>query len=222
MPVRAFPDPRSANSDGIVAVGGDLHPDTLLLAYRQGIFPWPVDRLPLLWFCPAERGVLEFKDLHIPRSLARAQRLTALRFTIDRAFADVIRACAATPRPGQEGTWITPAIVAAYVRLHRLGIAHSAEAWNGARLVGGIYGVDIDGAFAAESMFYHESNASKLALLHLIEHFRARGLDWLDVQVLTPHMRRLGAKAIPRNSFLEKLQRTRARKLHVFGPPARS
>lgn len=216
MPVLEFPDPRSANPEGVVAVGGDLHPDSLLLAYRHGIFPWPVEGLPLLWFCPAERGVLEFARLHVPRSLARARKRTTLRFTIDAAFVQVIRACANTPRPGQEGTWITPQIVAAYTRLHRLGIAHSVEAWNGTRLVAGVYGVDIDGAFAAESMFYSEPNASKLALLHLIDHLRSRGLDWLDTQVLTPHVTRLGARAMPRDEFLEKLRRTRARGLHLF------
>src|ERR1700681_2175102 len=118
----------------------------------------------------------------------RAQRQTHLRFSIDAAFADVIGACAGAARPDQEGTWITPQIVTAYTRLHHLGIAHSAEAWNGARLVGGLYGVDVGGAFAAESMFYREPNASKLALLHLIGHLQGRGLEWLDIQVLTPHL----------------------------------
>jgi leucyl/phenylalanyl-tRNA--protein transferase len=216
MPVTAFPDPRTANEYGVVAVGGDLHPDTLLLAYRQGIFPWPHDGYPLLWFSPPERGVLEFADLHVPRSLARARKQTTLRFSIDAAFPTVIRACAGTPRPGQDGTWITPQIVAAYTRLHRMGIAHSAEAWNGEHLVAGVYGLDVDGAFAAESMFYREPNASKLVLLHLIEHLRAHGLDWLDVQVLTPHVARLGGKAIDREVFLEKLRRTRARGLRLF------
>ena len=216
MPIVAFPDPLTANADGIVAVGGDLHPDSLLLAYRQGIFPWPVDGLPLLWFCPAERAILEFADLHVPRSLARARKRSTLRFTIDAAFPAVIRACAEAPRPGQDGTWITLQIVAAYTLLHRMGIAHSAEAWNGQQLVGGIYGVAIDGAFAAESMFYREPNASKLALLHLIEHLRSRGLDWIDTQMLTPHIERLGAKTIRRDAFLEKLQCTRARGLELF------
>jgi leucyl/phenylalanyl-tRNA--protein transferase len=216
MPVRSFPDPRSADADGIVAVGGDLHPETLMLAYRQGIFPWPVQGLPLLWFCPAERAVLEFAGLHVPRSLGRARRLSRLRFTIDGAFARVIKACAATPRPGQAGTWITQEIVAAYDRLHRIGSAHSVEAWSGARLVGGLYGVEVDGAFAAESMFYHEPNASKLVLLHLVDHLRQRGLDWMDIQVLTPHMVRLGARAIPRAAFLRKLRATRARGLVLF------
>jgi leucyl/phenylalanyl-tRNA---protein transferase len=217
MPVLAFPDPRTADPEGIVALGGDLHPQSLVLAYGQGIFPWPVKGLPLLWFCPAERGVLLFAHLHLPRSLVHARRHTALHFTIDRAFPDVIRACARVARPGQDGTWITPQIVAAYTRLHEMHIAHSVEAWNGGRLVGGVYGVDAGGAFAAESMFYREPNASKLALLHLIDHLQSRGLDWLDIQVLTPHLVRLGATAIRRDAFLQKLRSARARGLHLFG-----
>jgi len=216
MPVAAFPDPRSGGSDGIVAVGGDLHPDSLRLAYRQGIFPWPTAGLPLLWFCPPERAVLEFAHLHIPRSLRAARLRAPLQFTIDRAFASVIRACADTPRPGQDGTWITAGMVAAYTRLHRMGIVHSVEAWHGDRLVGGLYGVDVDGAFAAESMFFREPNASKLVVLHLVEHLRGRGLDWIDIQVLTPHMARLGARTISRDAFLARLQETRARRLVLF------
>src|SRR5262249_44824998 len=146
MPVVEFPDPRDANADGVVAVGGDLHPQSLLLAYRHGIFPWPVEGLPLLWFSPAERGVLWFAELHVPRSLAQARRHSDLRLTIDAAFPRVIRGCAATPRPGQQGTWITDDIIVAYTRLHDLGIAHSVETWRAQQLVGGIYGVDIDGA----------------------------------------------------------------------------
>jgi leucyl/phenylalanyl-tRNA--protein transferase len=217
VPVRRFPDPRSATRDGLVAVGGDLHPDTLRLAYRQGIFPWPAPGLPLLWFSPPERGVLDFADLHVPRSLERERRRSPLRLTVDADFPGVIRGCAGTRRPGQDGTWITAEIVAAYEELHRLGRAHSVEAWDGARLVGGIYGVEVDGAFAAESMFYRAPNASKLALLHLIAHLRARGLDWLDIQVLTPHMARLGARAMARDRFLARLAATRARGLRLFG-----
>jgi leucyl/phenylalanyl-tRNA--protein transferase len=218
MPVVSFPDPRTASPEGIVAVGGDLHPDTLMTAYRQGIFPWPVEGLPLLWFCPAQRGVLIFDELHEARSLRRAQRRTGLEFSIDRAFGEVIRACAERPRPGQDGTWITPGIIKAYVRLHRLGVAHSVEAWEDERLVAGLYGVDVDGAFAAESMFYLEPNASKLALLFFINHLRSRGLDWLDIQVLTPHMERLGARTLARESFLTRLQSTRRRGLQLFLP----
>lgn len=202
--------------DDIVAIGGSIDPQVLIQAYRRGVFPWPVEGLPLLWFCPAERGVLDFDDLHVPRSLARARRQTTLAFTIDRAFDAVVHGCAATDRPDQSGTWITPEIVAGYTALHRAGRAHSVEAWRDGRLVAGLYGVDADGAFAAESMFYREPNASKLALLHLIEHLRSRGLEWLDIQVLTPHMARLGARAMSRSAFLQRLAETRARGLQLF------
>ncbi|HEV2765406.1 MAG TPA: leucyl/phenylalanyl-tRNA--protein transferase [Pyrinomonadaceae bacterium] len=211
-----FPDPRLADENGIVAVGGRLNTHTLLAAYRQGIFPWPVEGYPMLWFCPAERAVLEFAELHVPRSLARARRLTSLRFTLDRAFASVIRFCAAVERPEQDGTWITDEVVEAFCEFHRRGHAHSVEAWEGDELVGGIYGVDAGGAFCGESMFYLRPNASKLALLHLVEHLRSRGLDWLDIQVMTPHMHALGAKHLPRETFLRKLAATRARGLKLF------
>jgi leucyl/phenylalanyl-tRNA--protein transferase len=206
----------SIQQDDIVAVGGDLGPARLVRAYRRGVFPWPAEGLPLLWFCPRERAVLEFGRLHVGRSLARARRRTTLRFTVDAAFPAVIRGCAETPRPGQDATWITAAMVEAYVRLHHLGIAHSAEAWRGETLVAGIYGVDVDGAFGAESMFHRETDASKLVLLHLVDHLRARGLDWLDVQVMTPHLERLGARTVPREEFLRRLARTRARGLRLF------
>ena len=222
MALIQFPDPRTASPEGIVAIGGDLHPDSVMAAYRQGIFPWPVERLPLLWFSPPERGVLEFAELHLPRSLKGARRAGGLAFTIDRAFSAVIRGCATSPRPGQHGTWITPAVISAYTRLHRLGIAHSVEAWDGGDLVGGLYGVDVDGAFAAESMFYRAPNASKLALLHLIDHLGARGLDWLDIQTIPPHMKRVGARAIGRESFLVRLDATRRRGLKLFPPTAGS
>lgn len=222
MPIVAFPDVRTANRDGIVGAGGDLHPQSLLLAYRQGIFPWPVEGQPLLWFCPAKRAILEFTDLHVPRSLGREQVRGRFRFTIDTAFPQVIRACAKSLRPGQIGTWITPGIIDAYVRLHELGVTHSVEAWQGDALVGGVYGVDVDGAFAAESMFYSAPNASKLALLHLIHHLQRRGLDWIDIQVLTPHLERLGAKTIRRSVFLEKLAATRRSGLSLFTTPKHS
>ena len=206
----------SIQQDDIVGVGGCLDPDTLLRAYRRGIFPWPVEGLPLLWFCPRERAILEFARVHVGRSLARARRRSTLRFSVDAAFGAVIRACADTPRPAQDGTWITEEIVAAYTRLHELGIAHSAEAWRGRDLVAGIYGVAVDGAFAAESMFHRESDASKLVLLHLIDHLAAAGLDWMDIQVMTPHLERLGAHVVSRGQFLGRLTRTRARGLKLF------
>lgn len=217
MAIVEFPDPRQASPEGIVAVGGDLDPQTLLAAYRRGIFPWPAEGYPMLWFCPPRRAILEFSELHVPRSLKRVLRQSRFELTIDRAFAQVIRACAVAPRPGQDGTWISSQIIVAYTRFHQLGYAHSVEAWLGGRLAGGIYGVDVDGAFAAESMFFSVPNASKVALLHLVEHLCSRGLDWLDIQVMTPHMARLGARDISREQFLRKLEETRRQGLRLFG-----
>jgi leucyl/phenylalanyl-tRNA--protein transferase len=209
-------DDVSTSSDDIVAVGGDLEPETLLAAYRAGVFPWPTEGLPLLWFCPRTRAILEFGALHVGRSLARARRRTELRFTIDADFARVIRGCAEIPRPDQDGTWINVEMVEAYERLHTLGIAHSVEAWREDELVGGIYGVDSGGAFAAESMFHREPWASKLALLHLVDHLASRGLDWMDIQVMTPHMEHMGARDVSRRDFLARLKRTRRRELLLF------
>lgn len=200
-----FPEVRGTDFGDIIAVGGSLAPVNLVAAYRRGIFPWPIEGWPLTWFCPRERAVLDFKDLHVPRSLARERRRTSLRFTIDSDFAGVVRGCALAQRPEQEGTWITRAIYENYTALHAAGHAHSVEAWEGDELVGGIYGVDAGGAFAGESMFYTRPNASKLALLHLVEHLARRGLTWLDIQVLTPHMLSLGARLVPRDDFLDQL-----------------
>jgi leucyl/phenylalanyl-tRNA--protein transferase len=214
-----FPDPRAANYGDIIAVGGNLQPANLLAAYRRGIFPWPVENCPLPWFCPRERAIIEWNDLHVPRRLAQIRRQLPFQFTIDRAFPRVVMNCALVPRPEESGTWITKDVFEAYCALHRLGQAHSVEAWAGDELVGGIYGVDAGGAFAGESMFYLRPNASKLALLFLVEHLHARGLDWLDVQVLTPHVARLGAKLISRDAFLDQLACALERKLKLFPTP---
>lgn len=211
-----LPDVRASDFGDIVAVGGSLHPVNLVAAYRRGIFPWPIEGWPLTWFCPRERAVLDFRDLHVPRSLARERKRTRLRFTIDADFAGVVRGCALALRPEQEGTWITRAIYENYTALHRAGRAHSVEAWDGDALVGGIYGVDAGGAFGGESMFYLRPNASKLALLRLVEHLSARGLTWLDIQVMTPHMHALGAKLIERDEFLDRLSAELARGLVLF------
>ena len=216
-PVINFPDPRYASPEGVVALGGTLSTENLLRAYRRGIFPWPIEGLPLPWFCPAERAILEFKDLHISRSLRYARNRSTLNFTINQNFPAVIHACARAVRSGETGTWITPQIIRAYCELHQLGYAHSVEAWENDALVGGIYGVEVDGAFGGESMFYVRPNASKLALLFLIEHLQSRGLDWMDIQMMTPHMQALGAKVIARDEFLEKLAETRSRGLKLFG-----
>jgi leucyl/phenylalanyl-tRNA--protein transferase len=194
----------------------ELTPEVLIEAYRQGIFPWPVGPgLPIPWCSPEERAVLIFKDLHIPRSLEKARRKQTYSFTIDKAFDQVIEHCAKAKRP-EKGTWIIPPMIKAYKELHRLGVAHSCEAWEGDRLVGGLYGVDPGGAFCGESMFYLKPDASKLALLYLIEHLRERGLGWIDIQMLTPHMVALGAKAITRAQFLRKLRAALAAQLVLF------
>jgi leucyl/phenylalanyl-tRNA--protein transferase len=212
-----FPDPRDAPFGDIVAVGGNLHPLNLLRAYARGIFPWPIEGWPLTWFSPRERAIIEFEHLKVPRSLAKVRRRAPYRFTIDAAFPEVILACARVKRAAEQGTWITPDMFRAYRHLHELGHAHSVEAWQGDALVGGLYGVDAGGAFAGESMFYLRPNASKLALLHLIEHLQRRGLDWLDIQVMTPHLQALGARPIMRCEFLEKLAAARLRALKLFG-----
>ena len=212
-----FPDPRAAPYGDIIAVGGNLHASNLLCAYASGIFPWPIEGWPLTWFSPQERAIIEFKDLKIPRSLAKVKRRAPYRITIDVAFTNVIHACARIKRAEEQGTWITPQMFRAYCSLHELGHAHSVEAWEEDMLVGGLYGVDAGGAFAGESMFYLRPNASKLALLHLLEHLQQRGLDWLDIQVMTPHMAALGARTVTRDEFLEKLAAARARKLNLFG-----
>jgi leucyl/phenylalanyl-tRNA---protein transferase len=216
--VIAFPDPRLIRGD-IVALGDDLSPETLVTAYRNGIFPWPTEGIPLPWFSPRRRAILFLDELHIARSLRRFASRRPYRLTIDASFREVITACAETPRPGQDGTWIFPPIVEAYCRLHELGVAHSVEVWEDEILVGGIYGVDAGGAFAAESMFHHRPNASKLALLGLIRHLQSRGLEWLDIQVMTPHMEQLGARLLSRNRFLDLLAATQARRLRLFDSP---
>ena len=208
-----WPSPDPADDLGLVALDFNLTPERIISAYRQGIFPWPDGGTlhPIPWVCPPRRAILEFDALHVPRNLRKSQRtLARLHFTIDRAFEEVIRACAAAPRPGQGGTWIIPAMVAAYLEVHRRGHAHSVEAWDGDTLVGGLYGVSAAGVFTGESMFHQIDNASKLCVLHLIEHLRARGSTWIDIQQLTPHFARLGAREISRAEFLKKLAAERS------------
>jgi leucyl/phenylalanyl-tRNA---protein transferase len=214
MPSR-FPDPRSARGD-VVALGGDLRVETLREAYRKGIFPWPHEGLQLPWFSPRRRTVILFEELHIGRSLRKAQRKADLTFTIDRDFPAVIAACSETPRPDQDGTWIEPRIMEAYTRLHEAGDAHSVEVWEGDTLAGGLYGIDAGGLFTGESMFYRRPEASKLALLFLVDHLRSRGATWLDCQVMTPHMHALGARQIPRSRFLDMLAEAQERGLRLF------
>lgn len=215
MSASRFPDPRRARGD-VIAVGDDLAVETLRDAYRHGIFPWPHEGLPLPWFSPRRRTVIIFEELHVGRSLRKAARRADVTFTIDNDFRSVIRACAATPRGEDDGTWIGSEIIDAYTRLHDAGDAHSVEVWHGSELAGGLYGVDAGGVLTGESMFHRRADASKLALLHLIEHLRARGATWLDCQVMTPHMAALGAREIPRAQFLDMLAEAQAKTTALF------
>jgi len=216
MPVIQFPKPEEATPEGLIAVGGDLHPETLIQAYSQGIFPWPIEGLPLTWFCPWERGILFFRDLHISRSLQKALSKGEFEITFDSDFHAVITHCANTPRKGEPGTWITPELVSAYTELHDLGLAHSVEVWKEGKLVGGLYGVAVQGVFSAESKFHLVPNASKIALVALVQKLRDAGLEWMDVQVLNPHIKTLGAKEIPQKEFLKLLKKAQKKGLEVF------
>lgn len=205
-------------SRDIVSFGDELSVDNLRDAYRKGIFPWHIDGMPLPWYCPERRAILEFSELHIPRSLEKERRRELFRFTFDKAFSEVIANCAAAKRSNQPGTWITDEFVTAFSGLHKAGMAHSVEVWDaGGDLVGGLYGVDAGGVFCGESMFHKQPNASKLALLYLIDHLRSRNATWLDVQVMTPHFRTLGAREIGRKEFLRKLKETQGFELKLFG-----
>jgi len=205
MPPKFFPPPSESTPDGLIAVGGDLSPEYLLDAYRHGIFPWPVyEDEPMLWWSPDPRAVLPLDDLHISRRLQRTLRSGKFRVTCNQAFAEVLAGCATGP--GREGgTWLNDEMIAAYVEMHRLGHAHCVEVWQNSRLVGGVYGIAIDGLFSAESMFYRERDASKVALANLVAHLKIRGYQILDVQQWTPHTGRMGAVEISRDEYLERI-----------------
>jgi leucyl/phenylalanyl-tRNA---protein transferase len=198
-----FPDPRTAGSDGLVAIGGDLSAPRLRLAYGRGIFPWTVN--PITWWSPDPRGIFELNRFHIPHSLAKFIRKQPFEITHDRAFRHVMQACAA-PAIGRRESWITPEFIEAYARLHELGDAHSVECWRGGKLVGGIYGVSRGGFFAGESMFHRATNASKVALCHLVGHLQSRNFALFDIQMITPATRQLGAVEIPRKEYLKRLE----------------
>lgn len=200
-----FPDPGQAEPDGLLALGGDLRPERVLLAYAHGIFPWNSEDEPLLWWSPAPRAVLEPGAIAVPRSLAKAIRRRPYRITLDLAFEAVIAACAETPRPGQDRTWITPAIRAAFTDLHRRGLAHSVEAWDGEELVGGLYGLALGSVFCGESMFARADDASKIAFVALAEQLRRWEFSMIDCQVESDHLRRFGATPLERVAFMRRL-----------------
>lgn len=204
--LRSFPDPAQSSSEGIVDLSDDLRVERLLEAYSFGIFPWPHQDLPTLWYCPEQRGVLDFPSFHVPRSLQKTMRSGRFQYTFNRCFDVVIEACAKMPRPFQDGTWITDRLLRAYKAFHRAGYAHSLEVWEGDDLVGGLYGVYVAGLFCGESMFYLKPNASKAALVKMVEYLSAHGLLWMDIQMVTPALEQFGGKYISRDDFLMRLE----------------
>lgn len=206
-----FPPVETANEDGLVAVGGDFEIDTLLEAYKNGIFPWPISiypqnaELPNTWFSPDPRGVLDFSELHVSRSFLKFLKKTPFSVTFNKAFEDVIVQCAATPRKDQPGTWITPELMNAYINLFHEGYAYSVEVWRERTLVAGMYGVVMGDFLSGESMFTHEDNASKQGLYTLVHHLHEKGIHWLDTQMVTEVVRQFGGRYIPRDEFIERL-----------------
>ena len=202
----AFPPPALATDEGLLAIGGDLSQERLLLAYRMGIFPWYSEGEPILWWSPDPRLVLAPEQFHVSRSLAKTLRRQVFAVTMDQAFRDVIAGCATTPRRGQDGTWITSEMIRAYCGLHEAGYAHSVECWAEGELAGGVYGIALGGCFFAESMFTRVTNASKVALATLAPQLHAWGFVMIDCQVTTQHVLSLGAQEIPRAEFLRRLE----------------
>lgn len=202
-----FPDPAQAEPDGLVAIGGDLTPERILSAYRQGIFPWYNTGQPILWWSPDPRMVLYPQEFQPRRSLRKALKNSSLSIRFDTAFERVIQACAETPRPNQTGTWITPEMLTAYSALHHQGIAHSVETWDGDTLVGGLYGIALGRIFFGESMFAHQTDASKIAFSHLVHFLKQHKALLLDCQFHTDHLASLGARLVPRSEFLAQLKK---------------
>jgi leucyl/phenylalanyl-tRNA--protein transferase len=203
-PSKFFPPPEAADEQGCLGIGGELNVEWLLDAYRHGIFPWPMGDLELAWWSPDPRAIFELGGLHVSRRLAQTCASGRFEVTCDRDFAGVIHGCA-TSQSRRHSTWITPGIRRAYTELHQLGHAHSVEVWCEGKLAGGTYGVALGGLFAAESMFYRVRDASKVALVHLAAHLRARGYELWDIQQLTSHTESLGAIEIPREIYLYRL-----------------
>ena len=197
-----FPNPALSEEDGLLAIGGDLSLDRLLLAYSNGIFPWFSEGEPILWYAPHKRCVIYPDKIKISKSMKKVMRDEIFKITIDKAFTEVIHNCASTPREGQEGTWITNEMQDAYVNLHEHGFAHSVEVWLNEKLVGGLYGLKINRVFCGESMFSHVSNASKAALIFLSN----TDIDIIDCQLPNDHLMSLGAELIPQAAFMKILE----------------
>lgn len=215
-----FPPVEDATEDGLVAIGGDLEIDTLKMAYRSGIFPWPISvELPLAWFSPDPRGIIAFENLHLAKSFQKFLKSHHYRVTFNQSFAEVIRECARMPRKDQPGTWITPDLIKGYEKLFEAGEAYSVEVWEEEKLVAGLYGVVMGNFCSGESMFTKVDNGSKLALYSLIELLDSKGLTWLDTQMITSVVEHFGGEYVERDHFLallNELDWTRKR-AEIFG-----
>lgn len=206
MVVIEFPDVTRADESGLLAISGEVDPDYLLAAYRQGIFPWPIEEERLLWFAPPRRGILMFDEFHAPRRTLRELKSKRFEARRDTAFERVINLCANVERRGQDGTWITPKLIDAFIQFHHMGYAQSFETWDAdGNLVGGLYGTRINNFFAGESMFNLASGASKFALINAVASLKAEGLTWMDIQVLSPLLNHFGAREVSRARFSRML-----------------
>jgi leucyl/phenylalanyl-tRNA--protein transferase len=203
-----FPSPKLAPKEGLLAVGGDLRQERLLLAYRMGIFPWYSRCEPILWWSPDPRLVLYPGEIRVSKSLQKTIKKALFRITMDQAFEAVINACAQSRTRADEGTWIVEEMIDAYCKLHESGFAHSVEAWRDDRLAGGLYGVSLGKCFFGESMFTHINNPSKVAFVALVKHLQALNFDLIDCQVTTPHLLTFGAREIPRTRYLKELEKS--------------
>lgn len=206
--VEHFPDPSLHYDEGLIAIGGELSLEVLAEAYDKGIFPWPQDGYPMLWFCPDKRGVLFFDKFKIPSSLKKKlKHYSSIRVTRNQAFPQVIEACADQKRKGQKGSWITDEIMNAYIMLHENGHSHSWEVWEGDELVGGGYGVLFKGVFSGESLFHKKTDMSKIALINMVNDLKEQGHKWMDTQMVTPLLAMFGAEEVPKARYLELLKK---------------
>jgi leucyl/phenylalanyl-tRNA--protein transferase len=206
MAIIAFPPVETADDDGLLAIGGDLEEESLMLAYRSGIFPWPINEGILAWFAPPQRAVIFLDEFRVSRSVRRELKHKRFSTRMDTSFHEVITHCAEVTNRGDQGsTWITPEVIDAYSNLFKRGVAHSFETYHDNTLVGGLYGIRVGKFFAAESSFYRMTNASKLAMLALVEYLQKEGISWFDCQVLTPFSESFGAREIPRSDFMKLL-----------------
>jgi len=213
MVIKMFPPVENASPEGLLAVGGDLEVNTLKTAYQNGIFPWPTEDFPLLWFAPPRRAILEFKDLKVSNRLQRELKSKDFHFKVDQNFQKVLRACAEGLTRDSKGTWITPEMIVAYQKFFKAGYAHSFECYNAAdQLIGGMYGVSLGKMFAGESMYYWESGASKATLIYACRYLEEKGAFWMDVQMMSPLLANFGAKEISREKFMVKLNHALSQK----------